>query len=818
MSPRFSARKITTTSILHRRHDRSSLIVSRKQRQRLGKIKNQEKSVVIKSIKEKRENRMIKFLQQREVAEMSILPDNDYRVNENDIDILFRDEGESNLALVSPQTVQKGAHKQENDSRSLIIALDDGKIPKTTENFNKLLGLYANSKRNSSSAFRYFEWMQLCGVTANEETYLHLLKVCGISGDCLTSERIIDNLIQENYSPPIAYIHELARSYINNSSRWKDANNMIQLALDTDNSPDSKLFAIIAEGHFRHGDYDAVFRLHDEMMVNYCDAEEEMLNLLIKVCMKKRMPERALDIYNEFEINALQPSVTTFNSLIYCCGLSWKFKYKAFDFLDEMRSQGVAPNLDTYNALIKACAIDGDLRRSKALFNALQTSHDSMLLPSEETYAAMFDVIAGAVVRKKIAPNDRNVPRIPDDFIQIEKFPTMFDGIDEYGGYGEDGLQLLRDSAKINEFESKHLDFEDSEINDGLLHNIATIQDAHGDITSDQSLQSIFNKNDGNLSDKISIDQQKKEADENMLKISTSQMSFSEAIAAAESAARSKSISEADSKNAQVSESENSCKIEKINDKSKVYSSSTYALEMVASQKDTKKHEIMVTKSTEDVVQKKHNIHRSNTATAVDLWNNPEAICHVTEQQKNLDYANQLFDAFLSTGHKPSQRLISSYIKVHANSKRIQSAIASFEYFEKFNVPVPVQAYASIISMYSDIRRPIDALAWKKRVDSKTQLVLASPVYGKLIRACTRHNMIDEAITLLKDIKVKNLKPPEEKYLVFLRKKLKELRIWTDYLPIDKKAWHRRSMVQAHKKKGSARRNKLQNIQSIMRA
>ncbi len=760
---------------------------------------------------ERRNKRLQTFRRQRGMAILSVTPAKELRATEDEMNAIFQplpklSSLSSNLLDVPLETKELAnitsdvSLSRQNNVCASEITLQIANLSrkKSPANFNLLISAHA-AEKNSKAAFRAHEWMVLCGVQENEETYYHLMRACASSGDHNSARNLITQISNE-YDLPLPFYYELANSCVT-AGELEKAYEVVEFSKENGLKPDAKLFNVIASGYYNVKDYKRVRELHDEMMIHYCDADGEMLNLLIKVCADTAEVERCLDTYNEFELTMLQPDITTFNEMIRCCGKSWKYNYKAFDLLDEMRSLAILPTAETYTNLIEACAIGGNVSKAKAIFQMMYRSPYSELKPTLDTYTAMMNVFASSQTPKKTPPNDRDIQKVPDEFIEIQKFPSFLGDDDGYGGYGEDGMEFFRDEERHGEW-NLNKDFnEGTDLDDpddhkdhqlSIFNAVTKMQEGNSKLEFSNALHQILDtKETDKIDSNESID---KHVD------SEQKISFSEAVKRATHVGSNPTPVDSEIDYTRRNESEHK-DIEH-------YHMNNLDLESLgegnhwANTHEDNVEENAVMDDTDIETAKEHDI---------------QSICLGTLQNQNIEEANLLFENMKREDIFPTDNFLTSYLRVFSEANRTKNALECLELFDSYNSASTIDVYDAIISMYSKIKKPNDALEWKNKSDQVDGTNLKSSTYGKLIHACTHHEMYDEALQLLEDLRLREIAPPNERYLKLLRTRCKELKIWTDNLPVNKGAWYRRMMVEAHKKRGSSRRNKLQNIRSWMR-
>ena len=75
-----------------------------------------------------------------------------------------------------------------------------------------------------------------------------------------------------------------------------------------------------------------------------CGAQCNDLQLPDRLCEKRRLPERALELLEAVQRHGVIPDVITYSSLIGTCRKS-KQPERALELLDSMQRQGVVPNV-----------------------------------------------------------------------------------------------------------------------------------------------------------------------------------------------------------------------------------------------------------------------------------------------------------------------------------------------------------------------------------------------------------------------------------------------------------------------------------------
>ena len=162
------------------------------------------------------------------------------------------------------------------------------------------------------------------------------------------------------------------------------------------------LFTALIKGCVAKGDYARAFSCFDRMQTHYADPDAHCLGLMISVCARTGEPERALDLWNEFALLDLQPTLACYNAIIHALARSWRYAPKAFDFYFQLRAAGYLPTEHTLNTLLHSCSHSGDVRRATVILNTMKESRT--LQPTSISYATYLNVLARAQTVRDPSP------------------------------------------------------------------------------------------------------------------------------------------------------------------------------------------------------------------------------------------------------------------------------------------------------------------------------------------------------------------------------------------------------------------------------
>lgn len=300
----------------------------------------------------------------------------------------------------------------------------------STRAYNELIRAQALQGQHSA-AFRSYQRMEILGLKRNLHTFQAILYNCALSKDVGTAKLIMQQLANASFPMDSSLYAHLAQAFVS-AGQLDDAFGVLELANrhalrqlkneecnaigikntgkilrhlanpDLETSPaqlDPDVFTVLIKGCVDVGDYRRAWNTFDQMRIKYAAPDEVCLNLMIHICAKTHEPERAIDMWNEFESLDIKPSQISYNSIINACAKSWHHASKAFDYYFQMRSAGFVPDSSTFNSLIASCSHSGDLLRSTQIFDMMKLalkSQSSVLHPTKNTYATYLNVIARA--------------------------------------------------------------------------------------------------------------------------------------------------------------------------------------------------------------------------------------------------------------------------------------------------------------------------------------------------------------------------------------------------------------------------------------
>lgn len=143
--------------------------------------------------------------------------------------------------------------------------------------------------------------------------------------------------------------------------------------------PDSACYTTLIHAYKKSGDYAKCWELYDECQFRG-KVDEFLVSYMIKLAGHTKNPEKALLLYEYFELEGFNHYTINFNSLLFALTSTKKYAEKALEVFQKMKMKNVMPDSYTYVCMLRATAHLGDINTANELIKEMKL----MNLPMNE--------------------------------------------------------------------------------------------------------------------------------------------------------------------------------------------------------------------------------------------------------------------------------------------------------------------------------------------------------------------------------------------------------------------------------------------------
>ena len=371
---------------------------------------------------------------------------------EEEEEALFTDAGDMlkrirSIPIGSYRDIQK-IKRLNFDADKRIIDMASGKVPRNIDNYNELM-LAQAARGQHRAAIRSYERLRLDRITPNELTFLALLQSCREAKDVDAARSIVDSLeAVDGVAVTDSMWAVLGQTYVR-CGRLQDAltlherlcaeaqhrhdvyvGNDDERPIVTWNEP---LTTAILAGCVRDGSgvmLRKAWSVFDEFRCGHGHPSSYMLTTMIHACGVTGEAERALSLFEEFDIDQDEdPSQATFVGVMRACARSRYFNQETFTYFDRMLARGYDPNAQAMTTLLDACALTGDVARAQKIWDAI--SLHPAVEHSVHTFTAMLNVYARGQRPRKPTHDHWSPPALRNDRRGLPIGQTLLRDADE---------------------------------------------------------------------------------------------------------------------------------------------------------------------------------------------------------------------------------------------------------------------------------------------------------------------------------------------------------------------------------------------------
>jgi len=95
-----------------------------------------------------------------------------------------------------------------------------------------------------------------------------------------------------------------------------------------------------------------------------CDGnppDEFMTSQMIRICAATHESEKALNLFNQMEVNGFIEHAIPYNAIIFALASTKRYAPQALEYWRAMHLKNVVPDRHTFVAVLKACSQLGDV-------------------------------------------------------------------------------------------------------------------------------------------------------------------------------------------------------------------------------------------------------------------------------------------------------------------------------------------------------------------------------------------------------------------------------------------------------------------------
>ncbi|KAH7387312.1 hypothetical protein KP509_16G016300 [Ceratopteris richardii] len=235
--------------------------------------------------------------------------------------------------------------------------------------WNSLITGYAEQDLGEE-AFKYFEKMQLEGVSPNNITYVCVLKACGILGAADKGQELHTEIESRGFFNKDIVGNALVYMYAKCGWLMKAQQVFNNLVVQ-----DAVAWTALMAGYAKLGEIDNVFEVFDRMLQNGVKPSLVTFIIILNACSLTGFPEKSETFFNTMiKVFGIAPAPHH-----YTCLIDLHSRVGQLDeALSKIKEMPSAPNLVTWHAVIEGCKYLGDVdfadKAFKLVFGSKETN------------------------------------------------------------------------------------------------------------------------------------------------------------------------------------------------------------------------------------------------------------------------------------------------------------------------------------------------------------------------------------------------------------------------------------------------------------
>lgn len=213
--------------------------------------------------------------------------------------------------------------------------------------------------------------MNEMGIKPNNNTYIILLNSYAKAKNIEECERIFSILKKRSKDKTNIYSYNsLLLAYAKNGL-VNQAESIINEMLKGGLEPDSACYTTLILAYKKIGDFERCWEIYEDCQFKG-KVDEFMISYMIKIAGLCKNPEKALLLYEYFELQGFNHYTINFNSLLFALSSTKKYAEKALEVFKKMKMKNIVPDSYTYVCVLRATAHLGDINTANEIIKEMK--------------------------------------------------------------------------------------------------------------------------------------------------------------------------------------------------------------------------------------------------------------------------------------------------------------------------------------------------------------------------------------------------------------------------------------------------------------
>ena len=237
------------------------------------------------------------------------------------------------------------------------------------KNFNYYMQVLSSQYKNKEME-EIIEKMSDMGIHPNSSTYVILMGVYAKLKDIKECERIFSIIKKRTNKVNIYTYNTLLLCYAKNGL-INESEAIINEMKTKGLNPDTACYTTLIHAYKKCGKIYKCWEIYETCMYEG-KTDEFLISYMIKLAGITHEPERALQLYEYFELQGYNHYTINFNSLIYALSSKKTYSEKALEMFKKMKARNVMPDSYTYVCVLRAAANLGDINTANEVLKEMK--------------------------------------------------------------------------------------------------------------------------------------------------------------------------------------------------------------------------------------------------------------------------------------------------------------------------------------------------------------------------------------------------------------------------------------------------------------
>lgn len=213
--------------------------------------------------------------------------------------------------------------------------------------------------------------MQEMGINPSTSTFIILMNSYAKAKNIEECERVFSIINKRTKNKTNIFVYNtLLLAYAKNglvNQAQSIINEMIRKGLN----PDTACYTTLIHAYRKVGDYGKCWDLYEDCKLSG-NVDEFLISYMIKLAGFTKNPEKALLLYEYFELEGFNHYTINFNSLLFALSSTKKYAEQALEVFKKMKMKNVAPDSYTYVYVLRATSHLGDINTANEIIKEIK--------------------------------------------------------------------------------------------------------------------------------------------------------------------------------------------------------------------------------------------------------------------------------------------------------------------------------------------------------------------------------------------------------------------------------------------------------------